>query len=186
MTAVSIPRPAPSEYAPYYAGYVGLVPDGDLLGTLRAQIHDTVALLAPLPDRNAGHRYAPEKWSIREVVGHLADTERIMSYRALCFARGETGGLPGFDENRYVAAARFDARTLADLLEEYRAVRDATVQLFTHLNDEELARRGRANEREVSVRALAFIIAGHERHHVAVLRDRYLPGLPVAAAGGGR
>jgi uncharacterized damage-inducible protein DinB len=181
VAQITIPRPSSSEYAPFYAGYVGRVPDGDLRALLRSQIHDTIALLGALGDRDAEHRYAPGKWSVKEVVGHMADSERIMAYRALCFARRETKELPGFDENAYVEHASFGRQSLAELLEGLRAVRDGTNHLFAHLDDDELARRGTANGREVSVRALAYIIAGHERHHVAVLQERYLPGIAAGA-----
>jgi hypothetical protein len=170
-----ITRPDASEYAPYFATYVDKVPTGDVLATLTRQVKDTASLLSGLSDAEAGYRYAPGKWSIKEVIGHVADTERIMVYRALCFARGETAMLPGFDEDAYVGGANFDARSVADLLAELRAVRAATVPFFASLNAQELERRGRANNRDYSVRAFPFIIAGHERHHAQILRERYLP-----------
>jgi len=175
MSPVVITRPDASEYAPYFATYVDEVPAGDVLATLTRQVEDTCSLLSGLSDAEAAYRYAPGKWSIKEVIGHVADTERIMVYRALCFARGETAMLPGFDENAYVAGASFDTRSLDDLLAELRTVRAATVPLFASLNAQELERRGRANNRDYSVRAFPFIIAGHERHHVDILRERYLP-----------
>jgi hypothetical protein len=175
MSPVAITRPDASEYAPYFATYVGKVPAGDVLAVLARQVEDTCALLNGLSAAEAGYRYAPGKWSIREVIGHVADTERIMVYRALCFARGETTMLPGFDENAYVAGASFDARSLADLLDELRTVRMATVSFFANLNEQELHRRGRANNRDYTVRAFPFIIAGHELHHASILRERYLP-----------
>src|SRR4029077_5181557 len=120
------------------------------------------------------HRYAPGKWSIKEVIGHVSDAERVFSHRALRFARGDRTRLPGFDEKAYTPAGRFDARPLPDLAAELDAVRHATIALFAGLDSEALARRGPANNKEVSVRALAYIIAGHERHHVGILRERYL------------
>ncbi len=177
MARVPIERPSPTEYVASFARYVDLVPPGDVLETLARQIDETARLLGGLGERDAGYRYGEGKWSIREVVGHVADTERIMAYRALCFARGEQAGLPGFDENEYVKHARFDARTLPDLLAELRTVRAATLALFSALDGEELQRRGTANNREYTVRAFPFIIAGHELHHVKILRERYLPGL---------
>lgn len=167
-------RPAADEFAPYYAKYIDAVPDGDVLGTLESQIEETVALLSDIGEVRAGHRYAPGKWSIKEVVGHVADAERVFGYRALCAARGEAGGLPAFDENAYVAGADFDARTLNSLLGELTAVRRATLSLFRNLSDDALARRVVANQNAVSARALAWICAGHERHHVRLLRERYL------------
>jgi hypothetical protein len=178
MAAPRIERPEPGEYAPYFERYVTQVPpQADILEILRRQVDETAALLGGLSEREAGFRYAEGKWSIREVVGHVADTERIMVYRALCFARGERAALPGFEEDDYVRNARFDARPLADLLTEFRTVRAATIPFFAGLDVEELRRSGTANARPYSVRAVAFIVAGHERHHVRVLNERYLAAL---------
>jgi hypothetical protein len=166
--------PAAGEYLPYYQKYIDLVPAGDVLDTIEAQLSETVALLDRFGEGRAGHRYAPGKWSVKEVVGHVADTERIFAYRALCAARGETGALPGFDENAYVAAAGFDARTLNSILGELTAARRGTLSLFRNLSEEQLARRVNANGHPISPRAIAWIIAGHERHHARLLRERYL------------
>ena len=171
-----IPRPDTTEYAPYYGTYVTKVPEGDVLQLLESQRKETQALLAGMPDARALHRYAPGKWSIKEVIGHIADAERIFCYRALRFAREDKTPLPGFDENAYTPAGRFDARPMADLAAELDTVRRATITLFRGLEREALARRGMASNHEVSVRALAYIIAGHERHHVMILRERYLAG----------
>ena len=173
MTAAAIPRPAAAEYDPYYARYIDKVPEGDLLRTLEDQARETQRLLAGLSDAKALHRYAPGKWSIKEVIGHVADTERVYSYRALRFARADATSLPGFDENAWVPAGDFDARPLADLAAELDAVRRATLALLRGLDAAALARRGTANDAAVSVRAIAWIIAGHERHHVALLHERY-------------
>ena len=175
--AAAITRPEPGEYAAYYAGYVAHVPDGDVVELLRAQIRETVEFLAGIPEERAGHRYAPGKWSIREVVGHMADVERIMAYRALRIARGDRTPLPGFDENAYVPAANFDVRTLDSLARELEAARRSTVAFLETLDAEVAARRGTVNNLEVTARALAYIIAGHERHHVKILRERYLKEL---------
>jgi uncharacterized damage-inducible protein DinB len=177
MSNVPIQRPDETEFAPFYAGYVKRIPEGDLLDLLVQQSADIQALLGSLSDADAKFRYGPDKWSIKQVVGHLGDVERIMTYRALCIARGEKGMLPGFDENAYVAAARFDTQPLASLLADWSAVRAATIAFFSGLDAEELARRGNANTYEVTVRALAYIIAGHERHHRAILVERYLGAL---------
>lgn len=171
---MSFGRPNPTEYAEYFGRYILKVPDGDVVEILAQQIEDTVRLLAGVTDQQALVRYAPGKWSVKEVVGHIADTERVMSYRALRFARGDAAPLAGFDENAFVAHAGFDRRPLGDLVEELRAVRRATVALFRGLDPEAALRRGVANEKPVSVRALAYIIAGHERHHREILADRYL------------
>jgi uncharacterized protein (TIGR03083 family) len=177
MAGAKIERPAAGEYAPYFERYVSQVGDGDILEILRLQVDETTALVAGMSERDAAFRYAEGKWSVKQVVGHVADTERIMLYRALCFARGERQMLPGFEENDYVASARFDARPLADLVAEFRAVRAATIPFFSGLDADELKRAGTANDRPYTVRALAFVIGGHERHHATILRDRYLAAL---------
>ena len=170
----AIPRPAPDEYAPYYRGYIDEVPPGDVLPILERQMAETQELLRSVPASRAMHRYAPGKWSIKEAVGHVSDAERIFTYRALCFCRSDRTPLPGFEENEYVAAAGFDARSLSQLARELETVRAATLTLFQDLSDDTLLRRGTANGKELTVRAIAYIVAGHERHHVRVLRERYL------------
>lgn len=167
-------RPSPDEYAPYYGTYIGKVADGDIVRTLREQIDGTASYLRSIPASREGHRYAPGKWSIREVVGHLSDAERVFCYRALRFARGDRTPLPGFDENEFMKGARLDERTLASLVDEYVTVRAASLALFDSLFPEEWSRHGTASGKEMSVRALAWVIAGHELHHLEVLRTRYL------------
>ena len=175
MTTATISRPEPSEYVPYYETYISKVPaKTNLLTVLEDQRRETQQLLAGLSDAKALHRYAPGKWSIKEVVGHLMDSERVFCYRALGFARADGNPLPGFDEKAWVPAGRFDARSLKDLAGEFDAVRRATIALFAGLDADALARRGTANNNPITVRALAWIIAGHERHHIAILRERYL------------
>jgi uncharacterized damage-inducible protein DinB len=174
MTASLIARPGADEYAPYYGTYIGKVPDGDLRSMLSTQLAETLALIRSIPESRGGHRYAPDKWSVREVLGHLADSERIFSYRALRIARGDATPLPGFEQNDYVPAGGFDARTLRDLADELAAIRQATIHLFAHLDAAAFERRGTASGKPVSVRALAYIIAGHELHHVGILKTRYL------------
>lgn len=173
-TVVSIPRPRADEHNPYYSKYIEQVPDGDLVSMMREQSMDTVALLRGLSDERANYAYAPGKWTIKEVVGHLMDAERVFGYRALTIARNDKTNLPGFDENAWVPVANFGARTLGDLLEEFQVVRASTIHLARHLSDEALARVGSANGHAISVRALFYIVAGHERHHVALLKERYL------------
>ena len=174
-----IARPQPTEHVPYFSRYIDLVPDGDLLELLDAQHRATVKSLAPLSPEKAKHRYADGKWSVTEVVGHLADTERIFTYRALRFARGDDTPLAGYDENAYTPAGHFDDRSLGDVLAEYTAVRGATVALLRGLPAEAFERSGPANGYPISVRALAYIVAGHERHHMRVLEARY--GIPSSA-----
>jgi hypothetical protein len=174
MTAAPIARPQSNEYPPYYAGYIAHVPDGELVDLLRSEIGETLSLVRGIPEERASHRYGPGKWSIKEVVGHMADVERIMGYRLLRIARGDTTPLPGFDENAYVPMANFEARSLASLAKEFEQVRRATIAFMETLEPEAAARRGTANNMEISARAIAYIIAGHERHHVRILRERYL------------
>jgi uncharacterized damage-inducible protein DinB len=171
---ITIPRPQTDEHLAYYGKYIEKVPDGDLISLLREQLMDTVALLKDVSPEKADYAYGPGKWTIKEVVGHIMDGERVFAYRALRFARNDHTDLPGFDENAWVPAANFGARTLGDLLEELQVVRASTIHFAKHLDDETLKRRGKANGAEVSVRALLYIIAGHERHHVALLKERYL------------
>ncbi len=166
-------RPAPDEYAPFYGRYIERVPAGGIVGILARQVDDTVALLEGLSDTAAEHRYAPGKWSIKEVVGHVADGERVFAYRALRFGRGDAIALPGFDENEYVPAGRFDDRSLASVLDELVAVRRATVALLDGLPADAWLRRGVASGADVTVRALACMTAGHELHHRALLEERY-------------
>jgi uncharacterized damage-inducible protein DinB len=167
-------RPAADEYAEFYAGYVGQVPEGSVLDILANGIGDTVGLVAGLTEERGGHRYAPGKWSIKEVIGHLIDAERVFVFRLLCFARGDGTPLPGFEENDFVREGHFDRRPLADLAEEFRLLREANLRLFRSLEPGVLPRRGTANGKEVSVRALLFVMAGHEIHHQKVLQERYL------------
>jgi uncharacterized damage-inducible protein DinB len=166
-------RPDATEFAPYYGRYIEKVPEGEVARTLRAQLGETLALLRAVPEERADDRYAPDKWSIKEVVGHMSDTERIMSYRMLRIARGDETPLPGFEQNDYVRNAHLGRRTLASLVAELEAVRGATLALVDGLDDEELARRGTASTFPVTARALAWIIAGHERHHLGLLREQY-------------
>jgi uncharacterized damage-inducible protein DinB len=166
--------PDASEYIPYYGRYIALVPDGDIIAQLERQVETTTRVLGGLSAEQAEHRYAPGKWSIKEVVGHIADAERIFAYRALRFARGDATPLPGFDENAYVPAGDFGQRSLGELAAELRTVRAATLAMFRGLSDAAMTRAGVASDAPVSVRAVAWITAGHELHHVTLLRERYL------------
>jgi hypothetical protein len=167
-------RPAADEYTEFYAGYVHLVPDGHIVATLELQIEDTLALLrGPAADR-ADHAYAPGKWTVKQVIGHLGDVERLMSCRALRFARHDSTPLPGFDENTYVETAGFEDRPVHGLIDDFAVVRQGTVRMFRGLPGEAWSRHGTANGKDVSVRALAWIIAGHELHHLRILQERYL------------
>jgi hypothetical protein len=169
-------RPAPTDYAKYYARYVDLVPEEDILGAFVSQGAETQKLLATIDEKRAGFRYAPEKWSIRQIVGHMEDAERVFAYRALAFARGEQQPLPGFDENSWMEKAPFDSTTLKQRVESLGLVRRSTIELFRALDDNAWEQRGTASDNPVSVRALAYVMVGHERHHLRVLRERYLAG----------
>jgi uncharacterized damage-inducible protein DinB len=173
-------RPQEGDYALFYQKYVALVPSGDFLEILQGQQLELVRLLSPLTEQQAEFRYAPGKWSIKEVLGHISDAERIFAYRLLRIARGDQTPLPGFEQNDYIQAGNFSARKLADLLHEFSTVREATISLVRSLDDAAWLRRGLASQKEVSVLALAFVIAGHERHHRVLLEERYLSALSRA------
>ena len=166
-------RPESSEYAPFYHGYVASVPEGDVVALLRQSGRELLDTFATIPEDRGGFRYAEGKWSIREVIGHMIDAERIFTYRALRIARGDTTPLAAFDENDYVKTAGSEARTLSNLARELGAVREASVQLFESLPDDAWGRSGVASGKNISVRALAYITAGHAMHHLKILRERY-------------
>jgi hypothetical protein len=174
MGTSAVVRPERSEYAPYYEGYISRVPDGDIVAALGKQLEETLALIRGIPEARGDYRYAEGKWSIKELLGHVIDGERVFAYRALRFGRGDTTPLSGFEQDDFVKGADFNKRTLEDLAKEYEYVRLASISLFESLEDRAWERRGTANNNDVSVRAIAFIIAGHERHHVEILRTRYL------------
>ncbi|MBT2690213.1 DinB family protein [Bacillus sp. ISL-47] len=167
-------KPEANEYAPYYEAYVHSVPDGDLLEILDKQVKETVNLLKNLNEDQASFRYAQGKWTIKEVIGHVTDTERIMGYRLLCISRGETAMLPGYDDNQYVKEGNFNRFNVKELLEQLSIVRQNTLGLLKSLDDESLMQRGNANGTEVTARAIAYIIAGHELHHRNLIKERYM------------
>lgn len=166
-------RPRSDEYAAFYAGYVRRIGDVDIVSTLEDQAGELGELLDRLVPEGAAHRYAPGKWSVAEVIGHLADAERIFGMRATCIARGETAPLPGFEENAYVAEGQFHLRTTDSLRREFELLRGANVAMFEALTDDRWCREGTASGASITVRALAWIIAGHLDHHLAVLHERY-------------
>ena len=175
-------RPGPDEFNPFYAPYIARVPAGDLTEILAVQQLALRRLLAHVDEAGALRRYAPGKWSVKEVLGHIADAERVFAYRALRFARADATPLSSFDENAWVPAGGFDRRGIEALAGELAAVRAGTIALFASLDEAAWLRQGTASGNPVSVRALGCIIAGHELHHVAILRERY----GVGAAPGGR
>lgn len=167
-----IALPGPDEYAPYYGKYIALV-GPDSLAALEAQARSTAALLAATPETLGDHRYAEGKWSVKEVVGHIADAERVFAYRMLRVGRGDATALPGFDENAFMTHSNFARRTLADVAAELAAVRAATLALARSFDPDVLVNRGTASGHPVTTRSLAAMIAGHELHHVAILKERY-------------
>jgi uncharacterized damage-inducible protein DinB len=174
VTAARESKPGEGEFLPYYERYIALVREGDVLTTLEAQMTETQSLLRTLPASISTYRYAPGKWSVNEILGHMIDSERIFAARALRFARNDPTPLPGFEQDDYVRNSKFDAYPLAELASELDGVRRTSVFLFKHLEEPAWMRRGTANNAEVSVRALAYIIAGHELHHRQMLLARYL------------
>ena len=173
-------RPAPGDFAPYAEQYIRLVTGADILDSLQSQLMQTTTLLSGRSERDGNFRYAPGKWSVKDVVGHVTDAERIFAYRALRIARGDETPLSGFEQDDYVRGARFNERKLQDLVDEYADVRQASLALFRSLNQEEWQRRGTASNNPVTVLALAYIIAGHELHHRKVLDELYFPAIPRA------
>jgi uncharacterized damage-inducible protein DinB len=173
MTTTPLPRPAAGEYGEFYAGYISEVPDGDLMKFFEQQLREVRGVLSSIAEGRGGFRYAEGKWSIKEVIGHMNDAERIFAYRALRFARNDASPLASFDENAYATAGEFDRRTMASLVDEFVQVRDATLALFRTFTAESGARIGTASGKQMSARALGWVIAGHTAHHVKVLKERY-------------
>ena len=167
-------RPDSTEYAPHYEKYITLVPDGDIVSILGSQLENTLGLLRPVSEEKGDYAYAPGKWTIKQVLGHLIDAERVFAYRALRIGRNDKTPLQGFEQDDFVANANFNARTLGSLIEEFAAVRRSNICLFESFGEQEWERRGTANEKEVSTRALVYIVAGHESHHMGILRSHYL------------
>jgi hypothetical protein len=167
-------RPDKSEYFEYYDRYVSLVPDGDVVNVLDGQLESTLTLLRGIPIEKVDYRYGPDKWTVAEVIRHVVDMEWVFTYRALTFARTATESLPGVDQDEFMAGARLAAQRWPDLVEEFRYVRSANLHLFAGFDDTLLNRGGVASGNHVTVRALQYIIAGHEIHHVNVLKERYL------------
>jgi uncharacterized damage-inducible protein DinB len=173
LSSFAIARPQPSEYAPYYDRYISMIQSEDILTTLDQQRREMMLLLSCREEDDGDFRYAPEKWSAKEVLGHICDTERVFAYRALRIARADTTPLEGFEQDDYVRNGSFAQRPLADLVEDFIAVRRATLSLLRNLEEAAWMRRGVANKNEVTVRALAYVIAGHELHHRRILEEKY-------------
>jgi uncharacterized damage-inducible protein DinB len=170
-----VDKPAPGEYPDYAAMYIDLLPnDGLLLQHLQKNLQATKDLVQSLPAEKLLYRYAENKWTIKEVLVHIIDDERIYAYRALCFARGEKTPLPGFEQNDYAANSGANERDVNNIIEEYEAVRRSTIALFNGVADADLVKTGIANDRKASVRALGWHLAGHELHHINLIKERYL------------
>ena len=167
-------RPEPGDYATYYERYIKLVEGDDILKILNDQSKKTQDVLNSFSEHKGNFRYAEGKWTVKEVVGHLLDTERVFAYRALCIARGEKKSLPGFDQDDYVKDGNFNRRELFELNYEFRLLRESNLLLFRSFSQEMLKKRGFANETSVTVLAILFMIAGHEKHHMNVLREKYM------------
>ena len=166
-------RPQPGDYAPYYDRYISLIDEDDIVQVLENQIQSSIELLSSIGEKKANFAYAEGKWTIKQVLGHIIDTERIMTFRALSFARGEKQPIPGFEQDGYVNEANFNKRTLKDLINEFKAVRESNIILFKSFTEEMFNRRGIASGNEITVLALLFIIGGHEKHHLNVLMENY-------------
>lgn len=177
---MKLARPEPGEYASSYEKYIRLYPGKDVVGALEAQRLQTMQLFAGRSERDGNFRYAVDKWTVKDVVGHITDSERIFTYRALRIARGDQTPIEGFEQDDYVRGGGFNERTLASLVEEFAQVRGATLALVRSFGEDAWLRRGTANKNEVSVRALAFITAGHELHHRQILEERYFSAIPRA------
>jgi hypothetical protein len=182
MTSLAIPRPQADEAATFYHRYIAKVTGDDIVEQLTRQMGEVEQLFGLVDDAQANQSYAPGKWSCKEVLGHMADAERIFSYRLLRIGRGDHTPLPGFDENAYVPPARFNARPVRSLLAEFKSVRQSTLALIQGLPPEAWSERGTASDNEISARALAYIMVGHVSHHLGVLRERYGLGRSPAAA----
>jgi len=171
----TILKPTPGQHPDWAPVYINKVADdGPVLDFLAHGLQEVLALTKPLSEAQWGYRYAEDKWTIKEVLVHLMDVERVFSYRGLAAARGDTTSLPGFDHNAYVPASRANERTGADILEEYQALRAATLTFFKHLDEEALSTIGEAKDQPCTARAMVYMIAGHEHHHLQILRERYL------------
>jgi uncharacterized damage-inducible protein DinB len=174
MSYPLIQTPGNDEFAPYYKPYIALVNSNDLLGFFRSQTNTLAALLREVPEEKYHYRYAEGKWTVLDVAQHIIDSERIFAYRLLTFARGDKTELPGFEENEYAKAADTSSRSIESMIKEYKSVRSATLTLFESLQENDLVKRGTAFNKSVTVRALGYIMAGHELHHINVIRERYL------------
>jgi hypothetical protein len=170
-----IKRPERKEYPDFFETYIKLVPGDTVLKRLQDSLLDMQGILSNIPEEYENFKYAPDKWTVKDVIGHIIDTERIMAYRALRFARNDKVELPGYDQNIYAPHANYNKRTLYDIGHEFSLVRESNLILFRSFDEEALMRWGKANHWDMTVRALIYVISGHETHHLNILRTRYLP-----------
>jgi|SRR5581483_7272340 len=170
----TVDRPSPSEYNPHYEQYIRLVPEKDVISTLKQQESEYVEFFQSIPESQGQHAYEPGKWTIKEVIGHIIDTERIMAYRALWFARNDQAPLPGFEQDDFMRYSNFNNVSIADLAAEFSHLRKSNVYMFEGFGDDVWERTGVASNNKVTVRALAYIVAGHVAHHAQILRAKYL------------
>ncbi|WP_225229561.1 DinB family protein [Paenibacillus gallinarum] len=171
---IMIIRPGKNEYSPLVKKYIDLVPEGNIISILRKQSEENISILNKLTEENANFRYAPDKWSIKTVIGHIADVERLFSYRILRIARSDVRELPGYDRDIFAEMSSYDSLPLSKVLNDYDAVRNSTASLIDNLPEEAITRVGEFNDHTFSVRAIVYIIAGHETHHINIIKSKYL------------
>jgi hypothetical protein len=169
-----INKPQPGEYASYAAGYIAKVPNGPVIEILEYLKQSTYNFFSRITTEQADYAYAEGKWTLKQVLGHMIDTERVFSFRVLCFSRGDKNSLPGFDQEEYVAASTFDTRTIQDLANEFKSLREANIYLYSALTDEQSLKMGIASNHPVSVRALVYMTAGHELYHLELIKELYI------------
>jgi hypothetical protein len=174
---MGLTRPLPGEYAEEFAPYLAEAQEGEALVLLKAQLEEVADLFSRLSEAQGAHRYAPGKWSLKDLIQHLSDSERIFAYRCLRIGRGDTTPLPGFDENTFAASASADERAIADLLADFRATRLSSLELFRSFTDGAWMQSGTSNNRTITARCIPYICLGHVAHHLTIIRERYLPGL---------
>ena len=174
---MALTKPLPGEYAEGYSHYLAGAPEGDGIAVLAAQLEELVTLYSGISEAQGLHRYAPEKWSLKDLLQHITDTERIFAYRCLRIGRGDTTPLAGFDDNAFAVAAAADTRPLADLVADFRVARESSLALFRSLTNEAWVKKGTSNGRELTTRCIPYLSLGHVAHHLGIIRERYLPGL---------
>ena len=167
-------RPKKGDYAEYYEKYISEIKGSNIHKILESQLSEAIVFLKSIPEEKGEYRYTEGKWTIKEVIGHITDTERVFAYRAMCFARGEKNALPGFDQDNYVKGGKFNSKPMGDLINEFRLLRESNLVLFKSFDEEMLSLEGYVNQNRVTVTALLFIVAGHAQHHLKILKEKYL------------